>query len=78
MIVELVRYQSKIVWECENGGQVWGSSPETGTPSSSTMPNSLCAPGWQSIFTLFIVGLSVDLVFQVSTFSIESARKRES
>jgi len=65
MIVELYRYQSKIVWECENGGQVWGSSPETGNPSSSKMPASLCSTGWSSLFTIFIVALIIDLVFQL-------------
>jgi len=63
MIVELYRYRWKIVWECENGGQLWGSSPEN--PSTTTMPNELCTPGWQSLFTIFIVALLVDLAFQL-------------
>jgi len=65
MIVQLYRYHWQIVWECENGGQVWGSPAETGTPATTTMPNTLCSPGWQSIFTIFIVALLVDLVFQL-------------
>jgi len=65
MIVELYRYQSDIIWECENGGQIWGSSAETGNPSTTTMPNTICAPGWSSLFTIFIVALIVDLVFQI-------------
>jgi len=65
MIVQLYRYQWDIVWECENGGLLWGSVAETGDPATTTMPSSICAPGWQSLFTIFIVALGVDLVFQI-------------
>jgi len=65
MIVQLYRAQWKIVWECENGGQVWGSTAELTDPATSTMPSSLCAPGWHTIFVIFIVALLIDLVFQI-------------
>jgi len=65
MIVELYRYQSDIEWECENGGQLWGSPAEVGSPATTTMPNTICAPGWHSLFVIFIVSLLVDLVFQM-------------
>jgi len=65
MIVQLYRDQSNIVWECENGGQLWGSSAEAGDPSSTTMPSALCTPGWHAIFVTFIVSLLIDLVFQM-------------
>lgn len=61
MIIELYRYQSDIEWECMNGGQLWGSSPEAG---NTTMPNTLCDPGWHAIFVIFIVSLIIDLIFQ--------------
>jgi len=62
MIVELYRYHWQIVWECENGGQLYGSIAEAG---ATTLPSTLCNPGWQSTFTIFIVALLVDLVFQI-------------
>jgi len=65
MIVELYRYRTEIVWECENGGQLRGSPAENGSTSTTTMPNSLCTPGWSSLFTIFIVSLLVDLAFQL-------------
>lgn len=66
MIVQLYRGRDKIIWECENGGQVWGSEPEA--TSSSSMPGGLCGAGWSSLFTVFIVALLVDLVFQIYMF----------
>jgi len=65
MIVELYRYQWDIVWECENGGQLWGTVAEASDPSTTTMPNTICDPGWQTLFTIFIVSLLVDLTFQI-------------
>jgi len=65
MIVQLYRDQSGIVWECENGGQIYGSSAEAGNPSQTTMPSSICGPGWHTLFMVFIVCLLIDLVFQV-------------
>lgn len=76
MIVQLYRYHWQIVWECENGGQLWGSPAETGNPSTTTMPNTLCSPGWQSLFTIFIVALLVDLVFQVSRSAFNCVYRR--
>jgi len=65
MIVQLYRYQWKIVWECQNGGQLWGSEPEAGDPSAGTLPNTFCHGGWQTLFAVFIVSLGIDLVFQL-------------
>jgi len=62
MIVQLYRGEWNIVWECENGGQVWGSVAEAGAP---TIPNALCTPGWQTLFTIFIISILVDLGFQI-------------
>ena len=60
MIVELYRYQWDIVWECENGGQLWGTVAEAGDPATTTMPNTICDPGWHTLFVIFIVALLVD------------------
>ena len=57
--------KDKIIWECENGGQLWGSSEEAGYGNSTSFPNAICGPGWHSLFTAFIVSLLVDLAFQV-------------
>jgi hypothetical protein len=60
--------KDKIVWECNNGGQVWSSdatTTATTTDSSSTFPAGFCAAGFSSINVAFIVSLLVDLVFQV-------------
>jgi len=65
MIVELHRYEWDIVWECENGGQEWGTVAEAGNPSTTTMPNTICDPGWQTLFNIFIVALIIDLIFQI-------------
>jgi len=65
MIVQLYRGEWDIVWECENGGQVWGATAEAANPSISTMPSALCDPGWHTLFIIFIVALLIDLVFQI-------------
>ena len=61
----LATSKDKIIWECENGGQLWGESAEAGYANSSAFPNAICGPGWHSLFTAFIVSLLVDLGFQV-------------
>jgi hypothetical protein len=57
--------KDKIIWECENGGQLWGQSEEAGYGNTTSFPNAICGPGWHSLFTAFIVSLLVDLGFQV-------------
>jgi hypothetical protein len=68
MIWELHRGKDKIIWECENGGQPWPASAEAGYTNSASFPNGICGPGWQSLFTAFIVSLLVDLLFQIYAF----------
>jgi len=68
MIWELYRGRSNIVWECQNGGQLWGASAEAGYGNSTSFPEAICSPGWQSLFTAFIVSLLVDLAFQMYMF----------
>lgn len=58
--------REKIIWECENGGQHWGDPAELNyTPSRLPFPSGICGPGWQSLFTAFVVSILVDLAFQV-------------
>jgi len=68
MIWELHRGRDKIIWECSNGGQLWGQSEEAGYGNSTYLPSAVCAPGWQSLFTAFIFCLLIDLVFQMYMF----------
>jgi len=64
MIVELQRGKEKIVWECANGGQLWTTSATAGY-GRGNIPSSFCTAGFASLNTAFIVGVLVDLVFQV-------------
>lgn len=65
MIWELNRGRDKIIWECQNGGQLWGSSAEAGYGNSTSFPDAVCTPGWQATYTAFIVSLLVDLAVQM-------------
>jgi len=68
MIVELNRGQDKILWECQNGGQLWSDTATTINSTSDTsasFPTGFCAAGFSSINVAFIISLLVDLVFQV-------------
>jgi hypothetical protein len=58
--------QEKTIWECQNGGQLWGDSANAGYANTASFPDGVCAPGFQSLYTAFIVSLLVDLAFQVS------------
>jgi len=67
MIVQLQRGKDNILWECNNGGQLWTSSvstTETETQSTGSIPNGFCTLGFSSLNIAFIVSLLVDLVFQ--------------
>ncbi|CCA69799.1 hypothetical protein PIIN_03740 [Serendipita indica DSM 11827] len=66
MIWELHRGKDKIIWECQNGGQQWGQPAENS--NTFKFPEGICGPGWQSLFTAFIVSLLVDLGFQMYMF----------
>jgi hypothetical protein len=63
----ILNSQDNIIWECQNGGQLWGASAEAGYDNGTAFPEGICAPGWQSLFTAFILSLLVDLAFQVSS-----------
>jgi len=61
----LVGSQSNIEWECDNGGQLWTASAEAGYQTNAGFPSGFCAAGFSSIYSAFIVGLLVDIGFQV-------------
>jgi len=66
MIWELNRGKSNILWECQNGGQLWGSTPETVTTlgTGTPIPSGVCA-GFSSLLTAFIVSLLIDIGCQM-------------
>jgi len=64
MILELRRGKDKIIWECNNGGQLWPASAAEGY-DTSTFPSGFCTAGWGSINTAFTISLLVDLGFQM-------------
>jgi hypothetical protein len=66
VIWELHRGKDKIIWECQNGGQQWGQTGDN--TNTFKFPEGICGPGWQSLFTAFIVSLLVDLGFQMYMF----------
>jgi len=68
MIWELNRGKDNIVWECQNGGQLWTTSANAGYANTASFPDGICAPGFQSLYTAFIVSLLVDLGFQMYMF----------
>jgi len=65
MIVELQRGKDNIEWECENGGQLWTASAAAGYNNGSSFPGGFCGSGFSSLYAAFIVGLLVDLGFQM-------------
>jgi hypothetical protein len=57
--------KEKIEWECDNGGQLYWESAAANISSSPAFPAEFCIVGFPTINTAFIVGLLVDLGFQV-------------
>ena len=55
--------KDKIIWECNHGGQIWSENAEYAAKSS--FPVGFCSAGFDSLYAAFIIGLLVDLVFQV-------------
>jgi len=64
MIVQLQRGKDKIAWECANGGQIWSDNAVYAT-AGATLPAAFCTGGEATLYTSFIIGLIVDLVFQI-------------
>lgn len=51
IIVELQRGKSKIIWECNNGGQLWTESAASGYGTSTSFPSGFCTAGFKSLNT---------------------------
>jgi len=65
MIVELQRGKDNILWECNNGGQLWPGSTASAGPTSSTFPSGFCGAGFSSLNVAFIIALVIDLFCQI-------------
>jgi hypothetical protein len=61
--------KDKIAWECDNGGQLWTTSAEAGYTDNPTVGNSFCAAGFDTLNTIFIISLLIDIACQVSAFT---------
>jgi len=66
MLVRLESGKDNVVWECNNGGQLWPGS--TAVAPSSPLPASFCTAGFSTLYTAFIIGLLADLAFQIYMF----------
>jgi len=64
-VFQLNREQNKIIWECNNGGQLWGESVEKGYGEGSGMPTGMCSAGFHSLYIAFVMSLLVDLALQI-------------
>jgi len=65
MVVELQRGQYKILWECENGGELWTAPNTTAIITSGSLPPIFCTYGFATLNTAFIISLLVDLGLQI-------------
>jgi len=65
MVVELERGQYKIIWECENGRQLWTAAGAVPVVTSGSLPTAFCTYGFATVNTAFIISLLVDLVLQI-------------
>ncbi|KAF8624241.1 hypothetical protein AX15_006001 [Amanita polypyramis BW_CC] len=68
IIVELQRGRDKIIWECNNGGQLYSASVAAGYHASTSLPSSFCVNGFSTLNTAWIIALLVDLGFQIYMF----------
>jgi len=68
MMIELQRGKDNIIWECENGGQLWTASAAAGYGSGTSFPDGFCMAGFSSTYAAFVGGLVVDIAFQLYMF----------
>lgn len=64
-VFQLDREQGKIIWECNNGGQLWGESAANGYDNGSSMPSGVCSAGFHSLYIAFVLSLLVDFGLQL-------------
>lgn len=63
-LVQLRAGESKFIWECQNGGQVWPTNAVYST-SNPPMPASFCTFGITGFTTALTIGFLVDIAFQI-------------
>lgn len=63
-VFQLDRQQGKIIWECNNGGQLWGESVADGYDNGASMPSGVCSAGFHSLYIAFVLCLLADFGFQ--------------
>ncbi|KAK0549022.1 hypothetical protein OC846_004245 [Tilletia horrida] len=69
MMFQLDRQQGKIIWECNNGGQLWGESVEKGYgAATSKMPSGMCSAGFHSLYMAVVLSLLVDFGCQLYAY----------
>lgn len=69
IVFQLNRQQGKIIWECNNGGQLWGESVEAGYgPGDKSMPSGMCSAGFHSLYLAFVFSMLLDFAFQVYAY----------
>ncbi|KAJ7601298.1 hypothetical protein FB45DRAFT_942319 [Roridomyces roridus] len=66
MIVQLNRGKDKIQWQCDNDLQPWPAA--VNNSNSYSMPSEICIVGFSGFNTAVIIGLLVDLAFQMYMF----------
>lgn len=64
-VFQLDRQQGKIIWECNNGGQLWGESAANGYSTGSAMPSGVCSAGFHSLYIAFVLSLVIDFFLQI-------------
>lgn len=67
MVFQLNRHQSNVVWECNNGGQLWGTEGEA-KPGAATLPSGFCAAGFHSLYYAFVFSLVIDWGLQLYAY----------
>ncbi|CAO1633845.1 unnamed protein product [Sympodiomycopsis kandeliae] len=71
MIFQLNRQQYKIIWQCNNGGQLWGQSAEAGYGNGTTMPSGICSAGFHSLYIAFVLSLIADIIVQIYAYFLQ-------
>lgn len=75
-LVQLRSGESKFIWECQNGGQIWPSNAQYFT-TNPPMPATFCTFGITGFTTALTIGLLVDIAFQIyMTFLVWRFRTR--
>lgn len=68
MMFQLDRKQGNIIWECNNGGQLWGESAGDGYGNGTSMPSGVCSAGFHSLYIAFVFSLVIDFGCQLYAY----------